>query len=1085
MRLLVQHRSRYQYPEPATLGPQVIRLRPAQHTKARIESYGLHIKPEADIRWQQDPNGNHIARLSFDGKPPTTEFEVLVELAVDIQQVNPFDFFIDKAAETLPFEYAKPLQPELSQYLAPVPAGPLFKAFLAEVPRTGNTVDCLVKLNAAVAKRVNYIIREEPGVWTPEETLQKGKGSCRDSALLLVAAMRSWGLAARFVSGYLIQLTDEGMIPNAPKGVSRDVVDLHAWAEVFLPGGGWIGFDGTSGLLCGEGHIPLVSSVFPQTAAPIEGGTSIAADKVSFEMVVGRLGHEPRPTAPFTEETWQLLLSAGDRVDAHLRGANVRLTSGGEPTFNSREDVELPEWNGDALGPSKWSHGLRLAEELRRRLAPGAAVIASQGKLYPGEPLPRWALEIVGRRDRKPIWTGSVAPTKEKAPTIADARRFISALAARLGVSGSALPAYEDPWPYVIEEERLPLEVDPMKATLKDSADRRRLAHVLDRGLNTEAGYVLPIARAGAGWRTEKWSFRRQHLFLVPGDSPIGLRLPLKSLTPGVPPVIVEEAFTPPDPRREESPAQKKASAKAALAGPPTTPVRTALCVEPREGALRVFLPPVEELQTFFTLVEQIDAVRKEVGVPVLLEGYGPPAGPELYKFAVTPDPGVLEVNLPPTEGVREHAQLVETVFNAALHSGLHSEKYLLDGRLARSGGGNHITVGGPTPLTSPFVQRPDLLASLVTFAQHHPSLSYLFTGLFVGPTSQAPRLDEARHDALDALEIANTRAFDRTQPTPPWLGDMLYRNILVDVAGNTHRTELCIDKLFGAGLPSSRQGLVEMRAFEMPPHFRLITSQMVLVRALIASFVTKPYDAAPVRWGQTLHDRFLLPYYLWRDFEDVLAYLAAQSLPLPADAYRPFLELRCPLNGSIQAGDVTLSLRNAIEPWPVLGEEMSAGGTSRFVDSSMERVEIQVDGFVPERHVVTVNGQRVPLQPTETSGRFIAGVRFRAWAPPHAMHAHLGIHHPLRFDVLDTWGERSLGACAYHVWHPEGRSYAEHPLTLSEAVARRARRFGAEAPMPWPATTRATRSHPNEPYTLDLRRWPMDHPMPVEKEEA
>jgi uncharacterized protein (DUF2126 family)/transglutaminase-like putative cysteine protease len=1067
----------------------MVRLRPAPHARARIETYGLHITPDAAVRWQQDPNGNYVARVSFEDRPPTTEFEVLVEMTVDIHQINPFDFFLDAGVEKFPFAYPKTLESELLQYREPVQSSApdtLLGQFLATVPTENMTVSRLVALNTAVRNRINYIIREEPGIWTPEETLKNGRGSCRDSALLLVACLRSMGLAARFVTGYLIQLTDEGMIPDAPKGVSRDVVDLHAWAETYLPGAGWVGLDGTSGLFCGEGHIPLACSALPQAAAAIDGTADPIADRVHFDMVVGRVGHEPRPTAPFPDETWHTLLTAADRTDASLRRSGLRLTSGGEPTFNAREDVKLPEWNGDALGPSKWSHGLRLANELRRKLAPGAAIVATQGKQYPGEPLPRWALEICGRRDGRPLWRDLPDSTSTPAPTVASARAFMEVLAARLGIPHGGLPAYEDPWPYVIEEERLPLGVDPLKAKLDDPDERRRLAHVLDRGLAKEAGFVLPLTRDVDGWRSEEWKFRRGHLFLIPGDSPIGLRLPLKSLPAAELPEPIEEPFSPPDPRR----AEKKTPGQAELRGvpqppaAPARPVRTALCVEPRDGTLRVFLPPVEDVPSFFALVQQVDAVRQALQTPVILEGYGPPPGPELFRFAVTPDPGVLEVNLPPTFTSREHARLVETVFDAALHAGLHSEKYLLDGRLAGSGGGNHVTLGGPTPLSSPFVQRPDLLASLVNFVQHHPSVSYLFTGLFVGPTSQAPRLDEARHDALDALEIANARAFDRTATAPPWLSDMLYRNILVDVSGNTHRTEICIDKLFGAGPASSRQGLVELRAFEMPPHFRLMVAQLALMRALVASFAAKPYDTTPVRWGQTLHDRYLLPYYLWRDFEDVLDHLARHDLALPADAFRPFLELRCPLNGTLQAGDVTLAVRNAIEPWPVLGEEMTGTGTSRFVDSSMERIEVMVDGLVPERHVVTVNGHQLPLQPTDRADRYVAGVRFRAWAPPHAMHAHLGIHHPIRLDVLDTWGRRSLGACAYHVWHPEGRAFDEPPLTRSEATARRSRRFTVEAPMAWPADARATRANPNEPYTLDLRRLPIDRPMPAPKDK-
>jgi uncharacterized protein (DUF2126 family) len=550
-------------------------------------------------------------------------------------------------------------------------------------------------------------------------------------------------------------------------------------------------------------------------------------------------------------------------------------------------------------------------------------------------------------------------------------------------------------------------------------------------------------------------------------------------------PEAVEEAYEPPDPRRGEAlAAQSKLRAARGVGA--AWPVRTALCVEPRAGALCVFLPPLSAIADFFELLRALDATRRETGLEVALEGYPPPASPELYRIGVSPDPGVLEVNLPPTETIRDHAALTQTVFDAALHTGLHAEKYLLDGRLAGSGGGNHLTLGGPSPLRSPFLRRPDLLASLLTFLQHHPSLSYMFTGLFVGPTSQAPRTDEARHDALYELEIALHRAF-APEPdggvAPPWLADALFRHLLVDVAGNTHRTELCIDKLFDPHSPHGRQGLVELRAFEMPPHPRMITAQMTLVRALLAAFAQQPYRHALVRWGQSLHDRFLLPYWLWEDFEDVLAFLDARGLALPRDGYAPFVELRCPRVGALSAGDVQLEVRNAIEPWHVLGEEPAGGGTSRYVDSSMERIEVRAEGLVPERHVVLVNGHALPLRATRTAGRYVGGVRFRAWAPPHSLHPHLGIHHPIRLDVLDTWAQRSLGACAYHVWHPEGRAYASPPLTRFEAEARRLQRFTLEGPMHWPARARPAEPAPDAPYTLDLRRYAIDHPPPAPTE--
>ena len=1149
MRLLVQHRSHYAYPTSAALGPHLIRLRPCNHTRARVETYRLVIGGEHRLHWQQDPHGNHVARVTFALGQRVSALDVLVELVLDIKPVNPFDFLVDPRCREAPFAYPDGLDAELAPFLAtggPAFAlGPAAEAFLADLPRGGTSVDLVVELNRRVAERVRYVIREEPGVWTPEETLTNGRGSCRDSAVLLVAALRSRGLAARFVSGYLLQLTDEGMIPDEPKGVGADVVDLHAWAEVFLPGAGWIGLDATSGLLTGEGHVPLAVAASPAPAAPIDGTSDTPAERVEFATTIRRLGHEPRPTAPYTDEVWTALLAGADQADAAIAAAGLTLTSGGEPTFTSREEPAAPEWNGAALGPGKWRQGQQLAEALRARLAPGAAVLARMGKQYPGESLPRWSLDIIARRDGRPIWPART-PAVDAGATVADARRLGDAIARRLGLPAALAPAYEDPWRLLQDEAALPVGIDPRHAGLGDPEERRRLARALDRGAGTPVGWVLPLARAvGGGWLTEQWTFRRDHLFLVPGDSPAGLRLPLASLGPGLtPPPALDPAFLPDelDPRTlaeppagadgqpadadfedvtvesdaagpdgdralraraalrrahrqlrldASDPARARIAAEqpAALATAPAPPpglapspwlsgIRTALAIEPRDGVLWVFLPPVGRFADWLDLVAAIDAARGDTGLDCRLEGYPPPSSPDQLRFAVTPDPGVLEVNLPPTTTGRDHAALLETVFDAALASGLQSEKYLLDGRLAGSGGGHHITVGGPTTATSPWLVRPALLASLITFVQHHPSLSYLFTGLFVGPTSQAPRVDEARHDALYELELALDRAHADV-PTPAWLVDGLFRHLLCDVAGSTHRAELSLDKLYDPQTPYGRQGLVELRAFEMPPHPRMAAAQVVLVRALVAAFTRAPYRGGLVRWGQGLHDRFLLPYFLGRDLDDVLGFLADRGLPLPADGYLPFLDLRCPLVGTIEAGDVRVEVRNAIEPWHVLGEEVTTTGTARFVDSSLERIELRARGLDPERHRVLVNGVVLPMRPTAQADTHVAGVRFRAWCPPHSLQPHLGVHHPIHIDVLDTWAARSLGAGAYHVWHPEGRAFVAPPLTRFEAAARRAQRFTRGGGAPFPIRAREARPHGDQPYTLDLRRLDLDRPLP------
>ncbi|HET9599035.1 MAG TPA: transglutaminase family protein [Anaeromyxobacteraceae bacterium] len=1084
LRLLIQHRSSYRYPRPASLGPHRIRLRPANHARARIESYSLKTPAEGALRWQQDPYGNHVAHLSFRKGTTLPALELTVELAVDIRPVNPFDFFLDDRCEEAPFAYPEEVRLDVAPFLdrgdAALRGGPLFEALDRELPRGGPTVPFVVGLNEAVNRRVRYVIREEAGIWTPEETLEQGRGSCRDQAVLLIALLRARGLAARFASGYLVQLTDEGMIPDEPKGVGRDVVDLHAWVEVYLPGGGWIGLDPTSGLLTGEGHIPLACVARPALAAPLEGTADLAAEEVRFDTAVGRLGHEVRPTAPFTDEAWEALLAGGDAADLALSRAGLELTTGGEPTFNARDGADAPEWNGEALGPSKWPLAVRLADAVRARMAPGAAVLRRPGKWYPGESLPRWALELVARADGAPAWRDRKLP-----PALpAAAERVARALARRLGVRVEPMPAYEDPWRLIQDEAELPEWIDPLHAGVADPEERRRLARILGGGPDRAVAWVLPLAREGGAWRSDTWRFRRGHLFLTPGDSPAGLRLPLTSLGgPALASAVPEPDLPVPDPRRKEELEARQARLTRAAAPPFPASVRTALCVEHREGALHVFLPPFATAEDFLALVAELDALRDELGVDLQLEGYPPPSSPAVKRFSIAPDPGVLEVNIPPAASAREHAGTLERAHEAALAAGLQAEKYLLDGRLAGSGGGHHVTLGGPTPLRSPLVRRPDLLASLITFVQHHPSLSYLFTGLFVGPTSQAPRLDEARHDALYEMEIALAEAV-RAKDGPPWLGDALFRHLLVDVSGNTHRAEISIDKLYDWRTPHGRQGVVELRAFEMPPHPRLAAAQAVLVRALLAAFADRPYRHPLVRWGMQLHDRFLLPTWLWRDFEEVLAALAERGVPLPAEPYRAFLELRCPVVGRLETTAGTVEVRNALEPWNVLGEEPAGGGTSRYVDSSVERIEIRAEGIVPERHRVSVNGLVVPVRATGVGAEVVGGVRFRAWAPEHALHPHLGIHHPLRIELVDGWTERSLGACAYHVWHPEGRAFLSPPLTRFEAAARRAQRFTTESGTPWPVRPARLEPHPDLPFTLDLRRLRVDRPMPEPEPE-
>ena len=1095
------HETRYRYGQPATLGPQVIRLRPAPHSRSRILSYSLRVEP-ADhfINWQQDPLGNYLARVVV---PQTTrELRLQVDLVAEMAVFNPFDFFLEPEAETYPFTYEPRIAKELEPYLELEPEGPLLADWVRSIqPGPVPTVEFLVGLNRRLNQDIGYVIRMEPGVQACEETLALRRGSCRDSAWLLVQVLRRLGLAARFVSGYLIQLKPDIVALDGPAGTDKDFTDLHAWTEVYLPGAGWIGLDATSGLLAGEGHIPLACAPHPTGASPIT-GTSDARDvEFSFAMRIERIVETPRVTLPYSDEAWSRIDALGRTIDEQLAADDVRLTMGGEPTFVSIDDVDAPEWSTAALGPRKRVLAAELIRRLRDRFAPGALLHFGQGKWYPGESLPRWAFALYWRGDGQPLWRDATLIAQEGATvsaTLDDARRFAQALAVNLGVEADrVLPAYEDPVPYVAREQRLPENVDPFDSKLEDPEERARLARVFERGLTAPVGYVLPLQRWNAphqrAWYSERWTTRRGRIFLVPGDSPIGFRLPLESLphvaSDQYPYFMPADPFAPRQPLPQEPAAAdvQRAIGHRATAGVDAQQVveqggattggavRTALAVEPRDGRVCVFLPPTETANDYVELIDCIEATAAALDQPVHVEGYTPPADERLNVIKVTPDPGVIEVNVHPAHDWPELVAITSTLYEEARLSRLDAQKFMIDGRHTGTGGGNHVVVGGATPADSPFLRRPDVLASLIAYWQNHPSLSFLFSGLFIGPTSQAPRIDEARHDQLYELEIAlsQIRQSSDTAPVAPWLVDRLLRNILVDVTGNTHRTEICIDKLYSPDGPTGRLGLVELRAFEMPPHARMSLTQQLLIRALIARFWRTPYRQPLVRWGTSLHDRFMLPHFVWADFVDVIQDMRAAGYPLEECWFDPHFEFRFPRYGSIERGGVTLELRQALEPWHVLGEEAAAGGTARYVDSSLERLQVKVRGITPERHLVACNGRRVPLRPTGTGGEAVAGVRFRAWQPARCLHPTIPVHAPLVIEVLDRWSGRSLGGCTYHVGHPGGRNFETFPVNSFEAESRRLARFSELGHSPGPIAMPVDETSPEFPLTLDLRRVP------------
>lgn len=1116
----LHHKTQYTYDRPTGHGPHVIRLRPAPHCRTKILSYSQKISGgEHFINWQQDPFSNWNARLVF--PEPMKELGVEIELVAEMAVYNPFDFFLEEAAQVYPFTYEPGLKKELAPFMELPAPTPHLLAFVEELlaqylKKGARTIDVLVEINQRLQRDIGYTIRLEPGVQSPEETLGKKSGSCRDSGWLLVQTLRSMGFAARFVSGYLIQLTPDVKSLDGPSGTEVDFTDLHAWCEVYLPGAGWIGFDPTSGLLAGEGHIPLSCTPEPSSAAPVTGAVDKCESKLHHEMKVTRIYESPRVTKPYTDEQWSRIEALGHAIDEDLVKDDVRLTMGGEPTFVSLDDPDGPEWNFAATSPKKRSLSDTLLKRLRAKFAPASLVHYGQGKWYPGESLPRWAFGCYWRRDGLPIWQRDDLIAEEAANyqhTNEHSGKFITALCARLGADPKwIMPGFEDPFYHVWKERRLPANVDPHQANLKDDEERVRLAKILQQGLDSVVGHVLPLQRAWKNyapvWASGPWFLRAERLYLAPGDSPMGLRLPLDSL-PWVKesdyPYITEldpAAERPPLPPpqefrqrylRTDTPERRKAAAlrrrglskeemaKEALRQDPTRLpesgesaawiVRTALCVEPRGGKLHVFMPPVATLEDYLELVAAIEDTAAQLETPVAIEGYTPPRDPRLNVLKVTPDPGVIEVNLHPSKSWDELVERTTVLYDEARQTRLGTEKFMVDGRHTGTGGGNHILIGAERPVDSPILRRPDLLRSLLAYWQNHPSLSWLFSGLFIGPTSQAPRLDEARNDSLYELELAFKQIPAAGQWTPPWLVDRLFRNLLIDASGNTHRAEFSIDKLFAADSSSGRLGLVEMRAFEMPPHARMSLAQHLLLRGLIAKFWREPYTNDLVRWGTDLHDRWMLPHFCENDFADVVRDLREAGYPFETDWFAPHFEFRFPRIGDFAQRDVQVELRTALEPWHVLGEEPGAGGTVRYVDSSLERLQVKARGLIGDRFAITVNGHRLPLHPTGMNGEAVAGVRYRAWQPAQCLQPTIGVHAPLTFDLYDTWNKRSLGGCQYHVAHPGGRNYVTFPINAYEAESRRLARFfthghkqGRFAP---PAAT------PDKafPFTLDLRQ--------------
>ena len=661
--------------------------------------------------------------------------------------------------------------------------------------------------------------------------------------------------------------------------MKSDSADLHAWAEAFLPGAGWIGMDPTSGLFAGEGHIPLVCTPSAAKAAPIGGTVEPANVELDFSMSMRRLNQEPSLSRPFTDEEWERVRLVAHAVDAELEAQDVRLTMGGEPTFVGIDEPESRQWNLDAMGPIKRTRGLALIRALSEKTATGAMLHYGQGKWYPGEALPRWALSCYWRGDGVPVWENAELIAREEADrgfAGNDALEFAQALTRRLQVSGENL----------------------LSALNPDGSDQ-------------PAGYVLPLRRRQPGgqirWSSQLWFPRPERLLLSPGDSPIGYRIPTEAMPWVVPDELQYEFEAAPHADRvrlASSPARRPDLFAAEPAPDPLPPlsstaetatelIRPSLCVQAREGRLHVFLPYAAKLADYLDLIAAVEDTCRYLRKAVWLEGYPPPFDPRLRFFSVTPDPGVLEINLPPASNWDELERTNSILFEEAQKNRLTAEKFAYDGTHLATGGGSHIVIGGASVADSPLLRRPDVLRSMIAFWQNHPSLSYLFSGMYVGPTSQYPRVDEARMDALYELELAFTQL--PAGECPPFILDGLFRNLLVDVTGNSHRAEFCVDKLYPPEGMGVRLGLLELRAFEMAPHLRMGLMQMLLVRALVCLFWKRPFQGGLVRWGTALHDRFMLPHFVERDFAEVLGELQRAGFAFKEKWFAAQREFRFP----------------------------------------------------------------------------------------------------------------------------------------------------------------------------------------------
>lgn len=1079
-RIALTHCFESRYPRRVTLPTHWLRLRPAPHTKAEISAYSLKIDTEAHfLNWLRDPFENHLARLDL--PEPVSALKLTVDLVADLSPVNPFEFLTEVYAANYPFEYPEQLRKELKPYLHLPEPGPRLADFFGGLGREpAYIVESLGQITGYVHRGLAISGQARPGAVNADAVLARGSGSPWEAAWLLVLCLRHLGLAARFTSGYRVFLAPasspiHAWSENSPAGSDpgfADSASLHAWAEVFLPGGGWIGLDPSAGIFTHEGYLPLAATPDPLRARPWVAETFddqeplavVTPLQVHESLRIRRLLPAPAP-APYTEAQWRDIQALGKLVDEQLRVEKLELAMAPSACFTAWNSG-APEWS-TVVGPAQRNAAEDLIARLRLGLAPGGVLHEGQGEWFSGEPLPRWRLNCYFRADGQAIWRhskllGAVqldGDPKGTSPSAtlpqgfgarlrwpadnagreladaADAERFARALARALGVSADSLmPAHEDPL-YDLWLNRRHIQFEPPAEVLRNPIQRRALAAKLSKTSQAPVGFALPLRwdHLAGRWSTGTWNLRRSGLYLMPGASAMGYRLPLDGLPAG------DDAPHAIDPERcpfEERPLLPEiyGELSARLTRfiphpappdaadpdlPPAKPPRTALCVEVREGRLAVFLPPLTHLEHWLDLVATVEAAAEAAGLPVLLEGYEPPEDCRLRRLTIEPDAGILRIVLPASDSSEELSVRLATIYREAEASGLRAERVAGDGRRLPPGGNAEIVLGGTSPTASPFLVRPQLLHSLIAYWQQHPSLSYFFAGQRIGPSGIAPRPDEGRDDALYELDIALAR-MPLDEVPGPWVPDRALRHLLADPAGDIRKAEIRIDQLYSPDRSSARQGLVGIRSFETAPDARLATVQALLLRALVAYLGRRPADPRLADFGPDLHDRYLLPGPLWEDLREVVRDLGRAGLPVQAEWFEPFRAQRFPVLGRLRIGDAGLELRSAHEPWPVLSEEVTAGGVTRFIDSANQRVQVEIAGFLPHRHVLACNGHRVPMQPTRARGRFFAGVRYKAWTPISTQHPRVPPVHSLVFDLLDARSGEVLGGCTWFPARPD-----------------------------------------------------------------